>query len=190
MFPHGLLTLQATWRLCGRQIKSERRRSNRRASIAWTRIHAIARSSTCLKIDSKWHHRRAYLAPRGQLWSAWSSSNGGRCDHDHHRDQLDLTADTHRNRWPRDRAIVATRSPERNRTALDDRGRTPRSRRDRAAIAARSSRDWGEDGAGLERNRLPSIGKRSTKLEQHDRARSRLNRGAIVAKIVARSWLK
>ena len=49
MFPHDFLTLQATWRLGGRQIRSERRRSNRRASIAWTRVHAIARSNTCLK---------------------------------------------------------------------------------------------------------------------------------------------
>ena len=37
-----------------------------------------------------------------------------------------------------------------------------------STIAARSSRDRGEDGAGPERNRLPSIGKQSTKLEQYD----------------------
>ena len=55
-----------------------------------------------------------------------------------------------------------------NPTAMDDRGRTPRSRSDRAAIAARSSRDRGEDGTGSERNRPPLIGKRSTKLEQLD----------------------
>ena len=30
----------------------------------------------------------AYLAPRGRCYSAGSSSNGGRCDHDHHRDLL------------------------------------------------------------------------------------------------------
>ena len=30
----------------------------------------------------------AYLAPRGRCWSAGSSSNEGRCDHDHHRDLL------------------------------------------------------------------------------------------------------
>ena len=38
---------------------------------------------------------------------------------------------------------------EHDRTAVELRGRTPRSRRDRAAIAARSSRDRGDSGADL-----------------------------------------
>ena len=42
MFPHGL-TLQATW-TCG-----ERRTSSRTATIAWTRVHAISKSSTRVK---------------------------------------------------------------------------------------------------------------------------------------------
>ena len=42
MFPHGL-TLQATW-TCG-----ERRISSRTATIAWTQVHVISKSSTCVK---------------------------------------------------------------------------------------------------------------------------------------------
>ena len=54
----------------------------------------------------------AYLATRGRCWSVGSSSNGGRRDHDHHRDLLPSDGAAHRNHGPRDRAIVTIRSPE------------------------------------------------------------------------------
>ena len=43
MFPHGH-TLQVTWTLGERPI------SSRTATIAWTGVHAIRKSSTCVKL--------------------------------------------------------------------------------------------------------------------------------------------
>ena len=44
MFPHGL-TLQVTW------TRGKRPISSRTATIVWTRVHAISKSSTCVKLD-------------------------------------------------------------------------------------------------------------------------------------------
>ena len=76
----------------------------------------------------------AHLTPRGDTKSAGSSSK--QMPHD------------------QDRTV---HSMEANRTAVEHRGRTPRSRRDQAAIAARSSRARGDFGAGSAGIRLPSI---------------------------------
>ena len=62
-------------------------------------------------------------------------------------------------------------------TAMDDRGRTPRSRRDRAAIEAKMARDR----SGIVSHRSASDRRSSSSMID---ARSRPNRGAIVAKIV------
>ena len=84
----------------------------------------------------------AYLAPRGRFWSAGSSSNGGHCDHDHHRDLRPSDGGRSSESW-------TTRSGDRSHSftwgvigrlrghveELHDRGPIePRSRRDRAAI--------------------------------------------------------
>ena len=44
---HTILTLQVTW------TRGERPISSRTATIAWTRIHAISKSSTCVKVVFK-----------------------------------------------------------------------------------------------------------------------------------------
>ena len=100
----------------------------------------------------------SYLTPRGRAESVRSSSRWTASEGFISRSRSDGYNED----------LIFSGASNSNPTAMDDRGRTPRSRRDRAAIAARSSRDRGEDGAGPERNRLPSIAKRSTKLEQYD----------------------
>ena len=44
---HTVLTLQVTW------THGERPISSRTATIAWTRVHAISKSSTCVKVVFK-----------------------------------------------------------------------------------------------------------------------------------------
>ena len=114
----------------------------RAVEIAWTRVHAITDYNTCLKKIVSGLRSMAYLAPRGRFWSAGSSSNGGHCDHDHHRDLRPSDGGRSSESW-------TTRSGDRSHSftwgvigrlrghveELHDRGPIePRSRRDRAAI--------------------------------------------------------
>ena len=133
MFPHGL-TLQVTW-TCG-----ERRISPRTATIAWTRVHAIIKSARAKKKEFKWMRSMAYLLPRGAsperpIVIAGSSDVS-------HRTVAIF-------RDPGDRGAPCGSRSDRplfltlHRTIQMPRGRTPRSRSDRTAIAARSSRDRG-----------------------------------------------
>ena len=152
MFPHGAYL---AGRVAARQV-SNVIGCDSKALIAWTWVHAIIKWCTCaicklsdhstvatwkhqvhsIVITTRiviWEHKTAYLTPRG----------GSRAP--------DLHRDSHRSdswRWKRlmikawqDRAIVTVPSLEEHRTATTSRGRTPRSRSDRTAIAARSSRD-------------------------------------------------
>ena len=68
MFPHGL-TLQVTW------TRGERPISSRTATIAWTRVHAIIKSTTCAKGRVSDEDRTTYLAPRGNPRTSQSASN-------------------------------------------------------------------------------------------------------------------
>ena len=126
----------------------------RAAEIAWTRVHAITDHNTCLKyILSEMiagltfrHVYASWASDLHQLKIARSRSNGlqwSRVDlsgaSDFHHDQSFIGRLTGRHVEARERrifiAIIA------DRTATTNRGRTPRSRPDRAAIAARSSRN-------------------------------------------------
>ena len=79
MFPHGL-TLQATW------TRGERRISSRTATIAWTKVHTISKSSTCVKCYlSKaigwltWRHVATREAP--DLLQKWITQDRDRTVH-------------------------------------------------------------------------------------------------------------
>ena len=45
--------------------------NDRKASIAWTRVHAIIKSGTCVKATLSGRDRRAHRAPRGITRSAF-----------------------------------------------------------------------------------------------------------------------
>ena len=108
MFPHGFCFAghMAAWRA------SDPAGSDRKASIAWTRVHAIARSNTCLK------HIVSEIIAGPTLRHVDKS---GALDL-HQTEGVAITiitaifahlaADAHLNRGPRGRAIVAIRSPE------------------------------------------------------------------------------
>ena len=99
------------------------------------------------------------------------------------------TADAPRNPSPRDRAIVAIRSPEAPSDGADKMWKNPRSRSDRAAIAPRSRCDRAAIAVLSLGNHLQSIGRRSMKDHDHDHgpiaARSWRDHGSIVAEIAA-----
>ena len=91
------------------------------------------------------------------------------------------TADAPRSPSPRDRAIMAIRSPEAPSDGADKTWKNPRSRSDQAAIEPRSRCDRAAIAVLSLGNRLQSIGRRSMKDQDHDR-------GPIAGPIVARSW--
>ena len=199
MFPHYFLTLQATWRLGGRHIRSERRRSNRRASIAWIRVHAIARSNTCLKyILSELIAGHIF----GHVDASWASDLRRAEDH-----AISIGR-------PRDRAIEAVQSTWLHRSnghiagayVSDLTARRIPIREDRwsvgfrssgvcsvwknSTIAARSNRDHGSIEPQSRRVRRGIVAGRTDgdrrRVSTTIDARSRPDRGAIVAEIAAK----
>ena len=153
MFPHDFLTLQATWRLGGRQMRSERRRSSRRrrsrgpestrSSSKHVRKKGLSKGWSNDLPHATWHPERRSIVIKSKalIWS-------------------DGLPDRHRTvpviRIGRQRSVVEE---------LHDRGPIePRSRRDRAAI-----------GEFKGCNRLQAIGERSTTYQDFDR-------GPIVAR--------
>ena len=136
--------------------------------------------------------RRAYLAPRGQVWSAGSSSIGTTMRSSRVHQTAEIVRDLG-DAWSflvRPISIVRTAANraehgdravhnhvDLNPTAQNYRGRTPRSRFDRTAIAARSNRDR-KVGMG---ESLP-VDQRA--IDGRPGPRSWPDRGAIVA----RSW--
>ena len=86
--------------------------------------------------------------------------------------------------------VELSRSQDLHRTMKKTRGRTPRSRRNRTAIAVRSSRDRGSFSTESERRFSHLIGRRSTDDQDHDRrtivAQSWRDRGTFEAKIKAK----
>ena len=155
MFPHGLT--------CAVSVAAYRTSDViKTATIAWTRVHVIIKSITCAKVRLKW--RGSDDLPR-TTWQPEDlpigiESKGLRCI-----------------RRPRLFAITICGSPSDGaETSWKNFAIEPWSRRDRAAIAQISSR-----------NRSDRIRRRPTDLQDHDRrtivARSRRDRGAIVAKI-------
>ena len=132
----------------------------------------------------------AYLAPRGRCWSAGSSSNEGRCDHDHHRDLLPFDGGRLSESW-------TTRSRDRGHSftlgvigrlrghveELHDRGAIePRSRRDRTAIVEHLLRNQPHDRRTSFREDLQPDRRQIDARSDHDRGRS----WSIPAKSVAR----
>ena len=122
----------------------------------------------------------AYLAPRGRCWSAGSSSNGGRCDHDHHRDLLPSDCGRSSELW-------TTRSRDRGHSftlgvigwlrghvkELHDRGPIePRSRRDRTPIMEHLLRNQPHDRRTGFREHLQRDRRQIDARSGHDRGRS------------------
>ena len=198
MFPHDFLTLQATWRLGGRQIRSERRRSNRRASIAWTRVHAIARSNTCLKyilselitghifrhVDASWasdlrqaeDHAISIGRPRDRaieaVQSTWLHRSNGHIAGAYDSDLTARRIPIREDRWSVGFRSNSVCSVWKNTIAA-------RSNRDRGAIEPQSRRVR----CGIVAGRTDGDRRRvSTTID----ARSRPDRGAIVAEIAAK----
>ena len=149
----GLCPTRLTF--CRRRGRIVRVGFSHEASIAWTQVHAIIHSSTCLKKGISENDQEPYLMTRGGTryvglpsrfdhgfighWLIGRSRSSSRASHrsDDWRWTL-LTIVVH---W-----IGGSRPSiqlKLHRTAENDRGRTPRSRPDRTAIAARSSRDRG-----------------------------------------------
>ena len=183
MFPHSL-TLQVTW------TRGERRISPRTATIAWTRVHAIIKSTRAKKRNLSGCDQRLTCCHVEPLHSVRSSSRVhrirviGRLQFfailviKEHRVDRDLTVLCFLRFIGRSRCLVEE---------LHDRSPIePRSRRDRAAIVERSMRNQLHDRQtgcreDLQRDRRP-IDARSG----HDRGRS----WSIPAKSVARKKRK
>ena len=68
---HTVLTLQEAWQ---QDMRLDLVGLDHKASIAWTRVHAIMKSGTCAKAILSGRDRSAYLTPRGDTRSAGSSS--------------------------------------------------------------------------------------------------------------------
>ena len=154
MFPHGLTS---SGRVAARRASD----SIKTVEIAWTRVHAISKSTTCAKERVSDEDQTPYLAPRGNLRTSWSASNRRAWDASDGRD------------------YSQSRSADRHRTVQRRCGRTLRSSRDRGAIEPRSHAFCrGIDSTRADDDRWSS---RIT-----IDARSRPDRGAIVV----RSWQK
>ena len=142
----------------------------------------------------------AYLAPRGRCWSAGSSSNGGRCDHDHHRDLLPSDGGRSSESWTtrsRDRGHPFTLSVigrlRGHVEELHDRGPIePRSRRDRTAIVEHLMRNQPHDRQTGFREDLQRDRRQIDARSSHDRGRSRRKawpgRNGKRGEIKANSW--
>ena len=151
MFPHGLT--------CAGCVAAYRTSDViKTVTIAWTRVHAIIKSTTCAKGRVSDEDRTTYLAPRGNPRTSRSASN--------------------RRAWAASdgRDCSQSRSVDRHRTVQRRRGRTSRSSRDRTPSTAESIL--------LEPT---MIDRAPASRLTHDRgpitARSWPDRGAIVAKI-------
>ena len=132
-------------------------------------------------------------------WQPWQRAEPSGAPDPHRTDSVAIaiiiaivfhrTADAPQNPSPRDRAIVAIRSPEAPSDSAYKTWKNPRSRSDRAAIEPRSRCDRAAIAVLSLGNRLQSIGRRSMKDQDHDRgpiaARSWRDRGPIVAEIAA-----
>ena len=185
MFPHGLTC-------AGRVAAYQTSDAIRTATIAWTRVHAIIKSITCAKGRLKW--RRSDDLPcatwqpeklpiviksKGLEMIAITqyASDDRDCSQSrsvdlHQTDAMGAPCGSRSNLHPtatmkRDPPlfVMISGASDFNPTAQKDRGRTPRSRRDRAAIG---ELPWW--------NHRQSIGRRSTDGQDHDL-------GPIVAKM-------
>ena len=158
--PHDTYLSQATWTHSGGRIAAELSEINAWASIAWTWVHAIVRSSTCAMSIISGSNQRAYQSPRGDAWSVrspsnglWSSSNGRH--RNLHRDLHRWTVGGGSSLWSRigwiSIAHLTWSSIQRQRKLMEE-------LHDRAAIEEFLS--W---------NRLHLIGRRSMDDQDHDR---------------------
>ena len=163
MFPHDFLLLQATWRQGKRRMRSEQLRS-RGPESTWS-----SNPPRTQKADLSDDDRRAHRSPRGVWRIARSSSTEDRTIAIW-RPPLKLRGTL----WH----VRFSSGSDLHRTALRIRGGTPRSRFDRAAIAARSSRDRG---AYVAKSSLVD----RTAIDEWPGPRSWPDRGPIVAKFVA-----
>ena len=138
MFPHGLT--------CAGRVAAQQALDpvgpDRKVSIAWTRVHAIVRSSTWGKSRLSGYDR---MLTCGHVESSDASNL-------HQTDVVAIAiiitiffhpmADAHRNHGPRDRAIVTIRSPEALSDGYEDTWKNStivvRSNRDRGPIEPRS----------------------------------------------------
>ena len=135
MFPHDFVYCR--WRGDTTSVGLRRK-----PSIMWTGVHAIHWLQHVLKKRSM-----AYLATHGRCRSAGSSSNGGRRNHDHHRDLLPSDGGWSSKLWTmrsRDRDHPFTWSAigrlRRHVEELHDRGPIePQSSHDRGPYAMESS---------------------------------------------------
>ena len=149
----GLCPTRLTFcRRCGRIVRAG---FSREASIAWTRVHAIIHSSTCLKKGISENDQEAYVMTRGGTRYVGSPS---RFDHRFigrwliGRSRSSSRASHRSDGWQSTLLIIVVHwiggsrpsiQLKLHRTAGNDRGRTPRLLSDRTAIAVRSSHDRG-----------------------------------------------
>ena len=189
MFPHGL-TLPVTWTRGRRRISSRWRRSRgpestrssikhvRDMHVKWSRSRAHRRPRGFINDRDSASSTKIRRPTRGRKWSVRFSSNAlvgfaARSSSGGRHQAVDSPHD-----WAhwigRSRSSTYRKC---HRTVQTSRGRTPRSRSDRATIAARSSRDRTSFIA-------ESIHDRQTTFAGESGARSTPDRGPIVAQ----SW--
>ena len=122
-----------TFLTCARCVAAQRTLDSiKTTEIAWTRVHAIIKLGTCLKCNFSDGDWKTYLTPRGDMRDViFINVKTARSRSDGHSEAHFFSL--HGDAW----------SVGFHRTAGRIRGRTPRSRSDRTAIAVRLSRDRG-----------------------------------------------